>query len=353
MVVPISSVTQRYTQQTGPMNRETSALLIFLVFVGNICIVDSQQEQSSDISNTGSDEQVHHYSNETIDKYRTVTFDYATGEMTYQSDEEVIRILEKVRRTNSSFLYSSLDQNVAGSNNSRSARVRRTVFPPDGRVLISSTSCFPYSAIGQYYTRIQCTLFLVGPYHALTAAHCVYDRTSREFMPFGYAYIGRTCNVNGTRVSVQNVIVHNSYINDGLRSFDFAYLLLNNTDINSPDYLPFGYRDPMPTVSMTMCGYPGDKPAGCMYCGTCNDAQLPCTTPTTCNDERIQYTCDSAVGMSGGPAYIQETATTLRVYGLDTQSDTNVNYASRISKYKFLNLCQWLINDGYNPNCTG
>ena len=134
------------------MNRETSALVIFLVFVGSICFAVSEEEQSSDIGNTGSGEQVHHYSNETINQYRTVTYDYATGEMTYQSDEEVIRFLEKVRRTNSSFLYSSLDQNVTGSNNSRSARVRRTVFPPDGRVLISSTSSFPYSAIGEYYS---------------------------------------------------------------------------------------------------------------------------------------------------------------------------------------------------------
>ena len=317
--------------------------------------MDSQQEQSSDISNTGSGEEVHHYTEETINQYRTVTYDYATGEMTYESDEEVLRILEKVRRTSSSFLYSLSGQNVMGSNDSRSARVRRTVFPPDGRVLISSTSSFPYSAIGEYfiYTRGQCTLFLVGPYHALTAAHCIYDHTSSEFKPLGYAYIGRTCTVTGTRVSVQKAIVYNSFINAGLESWDFAYLLLNNRDIISSDYFSFGYRDPMPTVSMTMCGYPGDKPAGCMYCGTCNDAQRPCTTPTTCDDERIQYTCDSAGGMSGGPAYIQDTTTTLHVYGLDTHSYTNVNYASRISKHKFLRLCQWLINDGHNPDCTG
>ena len=140
---------------------------------------------------------------------------------------------------------------------------------------------------------------------------------------------------------------------DGPESWDFAYLLLNNRDINSSDYFPFGFRDPMPTVSMTMCGYPGDKPAGCMYCGTCNDAQRPCTTPTTCNDERIQYTCDSTGGTSGGPTYIQETTTTLRVYGVHTQSSTTVNYASRISKHKFYHICQWLITYGHNPNCSG
>ena len=316
--------------------------------------MDSQQEQSSDISNTGSGEEVHHYTEETINQYRTVTYDYATGEMTYESDEEVIRLLEKVRTTNSSSLHSSSGQNETGSNDSTSARVRRTVFPPDGRVLISSTSSFPYSAIGEYYiyTRSQCTLFLVGPYHALTAAHCVYNRTSNEFEPLGYAYIGRTCNVTGTRFNVQEATVYISFNDSEPYSWDFAYLLLNNRDIKSPDYFSFGFSA-MQIVSMTMCGYPGDKPAGCMYCGTCNDAQRPCTTPTTCDDESIQYTCDSVGGMSGGPAYIQESTDTLCVYGVHTHSSTYVNYASRISKHKFFDLCQRLINDGYDPNCTG
>lgn len=351
------------------MNSKTTAFVILLTLVVGICSIDSlpaadfpldmedlneqmsQQELPSDIGKFSPNEHVHHYTKETIDKYRTVTYDYGTGEMTYESDEEVIRILEKVRRTNSSFLYSLSGQNVTGNNNSRSARVRRTVFPPDGRVLISSTSSFPYSAIGHYYTRGRCTLFLVGPYHALTAAHCVYNRTKGEFKPFGYAYIGRTCNVTGTRVSVQKMTVYIKYIYDGLKSWDFAYVVITQGDINSPHYFPFGYHDPMPTVFMTMCGYPGDKPAGCMYCGTCNDAQRPCTTPTTCDDERIQYTCDSAGGMSGGPAYIQETTTTLRVYGVHTHWSTTVNYASRLSRDKFWHLCQWLINDGHNPNC--
>ena len=316
--------------------------------------MDSEEEQSSDIGNTaaGSGEHVHHYTNETINKYRTVTYDYGTGERTYQSDEEVIRILENVRRTSSSSLYSSSGQNVP-------ARVRRNVFPPDERVLISSTSSFPHSAIGRFNAIGVCTLFLIGPHHAVTAAHCVYNRTSSEFEPLGYAHIGRTCAVTGTRVSVQKVTVHKAFLDDGDASFDLAYVVLSESEINSSDYFSFGYRDPIPTESMTICGYPIDQPTGCMYCSTCNDAQRLCVpirvvwqvVGTHCYNHLIQYTCDTAGGMSGGPAYIQESTNTLRVYGVHTSGHATVNSATRLLKDKFWYLCQWMIDNGHNPNC--
>lgn len=50
--------------------------------------------------------------------------------------------------------------------------------PPDGRVIVEAME-YPWSAIGRVNTggRGYCTGFLVGPRHAMTAAHCLYDFT--------------------------------------------------------------------------------------------------------------------------------------------------------------------------------
>ena len=57
-------------------------------------------------------------------------------------------------------------------------RWERTVFNTDDRipVIAHSATNFPYCAVG--YLESGCTAILIGPNHALTAAHCVHDKNT-------------------------------------------------------------------------------------------------------------------------------------------------------------------------------
>ena len=332
-------------------------------------IREEENLQDEDIGHYDPDDLVHHYTKEILDRNRKVTFDLKTGEVTYETDEEVIQILEMVRKDNSTHLISSFsipndtDQNSSIPEGKK--RSRRIIIGSDNRYKISNTRPYPHCAFGQLVNAIgSCTLIMVGPYHALTAAHCVYNRSTRRHVTGGYAYIGRTCNKWGTHVRVSTVTTYAEYTRDGDLAYDYACLLLDRTAIRTSCYMGFAYRDPMPTVSMTVCGYPGDKspnPYRCMYCGNCNDARRECSTRTTgwwsrkktittCNDERIQYTCDSVSGVSGGPAYTSDHDSTsnIYVYGVHSHGHRGkrINLASRVSKKKFKDTCLWLQRNG-------
>ena len=326
-------------------------------------IKEEENPQDGDIGHYDQDDLVHYYTKEILDKNRKVTFDLETGEVTYESDEEVIRILEMVRKDNSTHLISSNSiRNKPGQNMSIPEREKRStafIIGTDSRYKISNTSQFPYCAIGQLIKLGSsfCTLVMVGPYHAFTAAHCVYDRSTRRHVTGSYAYIGRTCNNCGTRVDVQKVTTYTEYTRDGNEGYDLAFLILDKTDIHTSCYMDFAYQDPMPTVSMTVCGYPCDKspnPYQCMYCSDCNDAKIKLFTLSIWgvsksyqDFERIQYTCDIAGGVSGGPAYTSFNGNTY-VSGVHSHgtSDGTVNLASRITKKKFKDACLWLLGNG-------
>ena len=339
-------------------------------------IKEDERPQDGDIGHFDPDDLVHHYTQEVLDRNRKITFDLKTGEVTYETDEEVIEILEMVRKDNSTHLISSFSiPNDTDRNLSLPEREERSatyIIGSDNRYKISNTSPYPHCAFGQLFnpSGSYCTLFMVGPYHALTAAHCVYDRSTRRHVTGSYAFIGRTCNKRGTRVDVRTVTTYAEYTRDGDEAYDYACLLLDRTDINTNCYMGFAYRDPMPTVSMTVCGYPCDKnpnPYRCMYCSNCNDARRQCSTTTTgwwfrkkttttCNDERIQYTCDIAAGVSGGPAYTSDHDSTSNIYAYGVHSHGHrakrINLASRVSKKKFKDTCLWLQRNGGICNPT-
>ena len=107
--------------------KATIFLLSFFVFIGDMVgvfffpaadlpiemtgfdedILEEENPQEEDIGHFDLDDLVHHYTKEILDRNRKVTFDLKTGEVTYETDEEVIEILEMVRKDNSTHLISS------------------------------------------------------------------------------------------------------------------------------------------------------------------------------------------------------------------------------------------------------
>ena len=125
-------------------------------------------------------------------------------------------------------------------------RVRRLIFDYDERLPVSDTSGNPFCAVGRI--DYGCTAVLIGPYHAITAAHCVYDNPS-------------------------------------------------------PCWLSFGYYEPWSNVGLDVIGYPLDKPDTCFYnrmwSSSCHYSE------TAHQGLSLFYRCDTALGNDGLPSMVR------------------------------------------------
>ena len=140
--------------------------------------------------------------------------------------------------------------------------------------------------------------------------------------------------------------VYTQYINSGDEDYNIAYVLLSSTVNN---WMGIAYKNPMPTVSGEICGYPGDKIRGnnCFYCSRCSDVKRTGWWIFTSNT-RLQYTCDTEGGMSGSPVITDDHDSTsnLYSYGVHTHGYSNRNEGVRISKNYFYYICRWMCNTG-------
>ena len=160
-------------------------------------------DKLEDVSNQGSsindsfldpddpDDLVHQYTTEEINEHRWLSID-RNGTETIASDEEVIAFLEKVRKSNSTNWIS--EPHFPPDIPFDMTEEKRAVIGEDNRFEQSSTR-YPYCAIGRLENG--CTAFLVGPYHAITARHCVYKRKKQPWNPYRGVYLGRDCNSRG------------------------------------------------------------------------------------------------------------------------------------------------------------
>ena len=276
---------------------------------------------------------------EEIEKNRIITIDWSGNERV-STDEEVIQTLEYVHRDSSTFLYNEphftedIDKrNIIGSDN----RFHRHYTQGNA----------PYSVIG--YLSTGCTAYLVGPRHLITAAHCLHPtgNTQAIFAPSQITfYLRRNCHTLGLRYTISEVLVYSQYRNSGDDDYDIACLLLSATVSN---WMGYAYRNPMPTVSGEICGYPSDQVRGyqCFYCSRCNDVERDGWWIFR-SDTRLQYTCDTEGGMSGSPVMTGDHDSTshLYSYGVHTHGYQTRNEGVRISRNYFYDICRWMCNTG-------
>ena len=307
----------------------------------------SNREDKLDIFGSGDEDELFQgFTRDEIERNRIITID-RYGNEKISTDEEVIRILEQVRQDNSTFLRDKP--------HFAKGKGRRSIIGRDDRFLRSNQGYAPYSAIG-YLGPESCTAYLVGPRHLITAAHCVHPGTNTRAIYSGSRltfYLRRNCNSYGITYGVSEVLVYSEYRNRGSVDHDFACLLLTST---VSEWMGFQYRDPMPTVSGEICGYPGDKKGtyNCFYCSRCTDVQR---VPSgwfgwSRNDKRLQYTCDTVGGMSGSPVMTSDHDSTSQLYsyGVHAQgtsrNDPNHNQGVRFSRKFFYDICNWKCDTG-------
>ena len=290
-----------------------------------------------------------------------MTLDRTNGKETYQTDEEAARTLEMAKSYKSSNLYNIPED--SDPSEETAGKTKRDIIGRDSRYIINSARLAPLCAIGELSTSSgvgYCTVYMIGPHHAITAGHCVYNTTTRRYYRNLDVYIGRTCYSRGIHADVLNISLYTAYRNLGDKRYDIAFLLLDSRDISSNCYLGFAFRDPMPIVNASVCGYPYDRTYwyhsyDCMYCSD-GKAAVPCGVvngKVVCEDRYIIHSSDTYAGMTGGPLLTNEHYRTRKVYvaygvnsGTLTLRGTRYNRATRFTKKKFLDTCLWLAANG-------
>ena len=286
-------------------------------------------------------EEVYHYSSEDIERTRWISVS-RDGEEIKETDEEVIRILEYARLDNSPVRFSESSNLTEDEVDQVTGKEKRSIIGLDSRYkyprygLRGRTCALAYMQNG-------CTAFLVGPRHAITTGHCVYDFTNRRWKTNIGMYVGRDCYSYGRFADWSRAWVLD--VNGNARS-NMAFIRLTST-FTAPCWIGYGYRDPMPTTHVETCGYHGDKRYTgiypCYYCSHCY-AQLEVINILSYRityNTRMRSTCDN-FNAPGSPMVTN----TGYAWGVHSHESSSYNFAVRITRERFYTICQWLCDNG-------
>ena len=332
------------------------AIAFLLFFLAVYCSIQAQASPvaGNDNNNQGSGSKPEpvpaedNHSDDIIDMKEMGVEVSPNGTMKYESVEQLIEIYQMGKNINKTKIPSHF-----GADDGEYDRRKRLVFGIDGRVPVSSTSSFPYCAIGVLDNG--CTAVFIGPYHALTSATCVYNTATNTWRGNYNIRRARNCRTYGTQMYATGVravvgltLFHNS-------DYNFALIITRSTAPTSC-YAGFGYINNWPNLGFDLVGYPSDRTRvpGCfyqsMYSSSCSSSSL---NPTGL---QYRYHCDT-VGTYGAPLF-SEVPDTLAaytgqrvVYGVNSNYDSTrrYNYGTRINRDRFNLIVGWMIQSGYNP----
>ena len=127
------------------------------------------------------------------------------GEILQGNYNKLIQLDRSIAAMNES---SIADDNIDGQED---ARWDRSIIGRDDRLPVNDRSMYriPYCAIG--YLESGCTAAFIGPNHALTAAHCVYNKYTKTYETNLDLWRRQTCNSPGTQMHYAN----KSYVPQG------------------------------------------------------------------------------------------------------------------------------------------
>jgi V8-like Glu-specific endopeptidase len=221
----------------------------------------------------------------------------------------------------------------------------RVIVGTDDRKQITDASGYPDRVVGWLWSQASddswstCTATLIGPFTAVTAAHCVYvhDKggwvkqmlfipgvTDPESAPFG-------------TFDWENVNILKGFIDnyDGTNygsamPWDLAVITLAEDAGNQLGWLGFRVDDAS-DWDASIIGYPGDKPDGTMWSNTCK------IKADQFGDLIFWHECDTFAGSSGSSMW-EDQKGDLYIRGINVAEDDKVNYGVRFtdSYYQFI-----------------
>ncbi|NMO14272.1 trypsin-like serine protease [Pyxidicoccus fallax] len=231
------------------------------------------------------------------------------------------------------------------------------VIGTDDRTVVNSDATlqtWPYRAVGpiiydENATTGTCTATMIGPRHAVTAAHCLHDNAGTWYWPLYFSPGHKGSGADRTPNGAYRKVVAR-YARTHATAWDYALLILEDKpETANLGYLGFGwwtsdsfYQD----RAMRVWGYPvwnntcaasplaSDDCGGYMY-------RSSCTISNTTSDV-LYHKCDTQGGNSGS-AIQSYVGSDLYVLGVHKgYPDSTTNWGPRFTEQKIGDLCDWI-----------
>lgn len=239
--------------------------------------------------------------------------------------------------------------------NPRPTAEREEGLPVAGTVLdvVASANFYPEFAIG--ILENGCSAFLIGPRHALTAAHCVYNFNTSSFSAGLNLWRGRNVEAYLESMTWSEVIMPHKYFVSAAEEDDWA-LIIYSKPSSSPVWLKIGFSENIYNVPYTLFGYPSSNAYGVMYSTVCRSLAEGSTMQT--NDQLLNVQCGSDECFEGGPllrGYNFQHSKMPVVYGIALSSCASYSFSHNNVVFQpdlFWSLCYFMSQSGFNAQCT-
>ena len=226
---------------------------------------------------------------------------------------------------------------------------------------VESVYYYPEYAVGGLDNG--CTAFLVGPYHAMTSAKCVYDSDERTWEHNLDFWRARNGSGYLQRMEWEEVYIPREFFNQSIQSddFDWALIILNKSQFSpvwhSVNYCP----SKCPGRHVTSYGYGNEN----MILKECEISEQDCF-------KRMEMQCcqNPAVNFRGGPVFdgydfygskippvvgintcSKEADDEMELESEQKSEEITPDVAVKFHSDMFWTVCMLMENSGYDPNC--